>query len=296
MRRSVVLSALNGELSQSASKAQSFDNARLASGGGFGPLLGRKPFKPPSSINAGALSSRGRKRKRVDYGGMGGDADAADDRDAEPGNDDDGGKPKRAKPKKGQEMNYKGVDEYGRSLNADTRTYAVYTPDPQALKKGFNIPQMKNEKGEIIENRVTMGALGTRRPVDIPPRPLYDPMAEHAIVLYDPTIDDHDADKDGDAEAEVVKAVTENSQAKNRGPHKSLASILGLDKQVQKKDVKLPVVIDPRLAKILRPHQVEGVKVSIYPAQDLTDATEAFFRDQFLYRCTTGMIVENAHG
>ena len=262
MRRSVILSALNGEPSQSASKASSFDNARLASGGGYGPLLGRKPFKPPSSINSSLLSSRGRKRKRVDYGGMGGDADAPNDRDAELGSDDDGGKPKKPKTKKGQEINYKGVDEYGRSLNAETRSYAVYTPDPEALKKGFNIPQMKNAKGEIIENRVTLAALGTRRAIDIPPRPLYDPMAEHAIVLYDPTIDDRDPVGTEEAEAEAA----ENPQAKQRGPHKCLAAILGLDKQKKKVDVKVPVVIDPRLAKVLRPHQVEGVKVSIHPA------------------------------
>lgn len=39
---------------------------------------------------------------------------------------------------------------------------------------------------------------------------------------------------------------------------------------------KVPVVIDPLLSKILRPHQIEGVK--------------------FLYRCTSGMIVENQYG
>jgi len=42
--------------------------------------------------------------------------------------------------------------------------------------------------------------------------------------------------------------------------HKSLAEILGLKKEVQERP-RVPVVIDPRLAKVLRPHQVEGVKV-----------------------------------
>jgi DNA repair and recombination RAD54-like protein len=57
--------------------------------------------------------------------------------------------------------------------------------------------------------------------------------------------------------------------------HKSLADILGLKKKVEDRP-KVPVVIDPRLAKVLRPHQIEGVK--------------------FLYRCTTGLIDANAHG
>lgn len=58
--------------------------------------------------------------------------------------------------------------------------------------------------------------------------------------------------------------------------HKSLADILGIKKKVEGEVKKVAVVIDPRLAKVLRPHQVEGVK--------------------FLYRCTTGMIDEKANG
>ena len=49
----------------------------------------------------------------------------------------------------------------------------------------------------------------------------------------------------------------------------------GLKKKVEERP-KVPVVIDPRLAKVLRPHQVEGVK--------------------FLYRATTGLIDEKANG
>lgn len=39
---------------------------------------------------------------------------------------------------------------------------------------------------------------------------------------------------------------------------------------------EIPVVVDPRLSKILRPHQIEGVK--------------------FLYDCVTGRKIEGAHG
>lgn len=74
-------------------------------------------------------------------------------------------------------------------------------------------------------------------------------------------------------EAEEKKKLQDKS-----GVHKSLAAMLGLDK-LQDKDpakIKVPVVIDPRLSKVLRPHQVEGVK--------------------FLYKATTGMIAEGAYG
>lgn len=98
-------------------------------------------------------------------------------------------------------------------------------------------------------------------------------MADHAIVLYDPTIDDKPEPDPTSIEAnlspeELVKREEEEKirrQKEDReknGPHKSLKVILGLDKVVKKEDVKVPVVIDPRLTAKLRPHQVEGVKVS----------------------------------
>ena len=85
-------------------------------------------------------------------------------------------------------------------------------------------------------------------------------MADHAIVLYDPTIDDRpvlvEEDEDGRKEAEAKK-----KQEEARGPHKSLKAILGIQDPTKKVEAKVPVVIDPRLAKFLRPHQIEGVKV-----------------------------------
>jgi DNA repair and recombination RAD54-like protein len=47
-------------------------------------------------------------------------------------------------------------------------------------------------------------------------------------------------------------------------PHKSLKDLLGEGRDKKTKVNKVPVVIDPRLTKVLRPHQVEGVKVSAY--------------------------------
>lgn len=108
-------------------------------------------------------------------------------------------------------------------------------------------------------------------------------MADHAIVLYDPTIDYKPtpspasllaaAAAQGDRELspeELVKLEAEEKlkKQKDQGVHKSLKAILGLDKVVRKEDVKVPVVIDPRLCKTLRPHQVEGVKVSVVSSID----------------------------
>ena len=88
-------------------------------------------------------------------------------------------------------------------------------------------------------------------------RPLHDPSGEFAIVLYDPTVEDKPVTKE-----EEQKKVEEGKATKVDGPivHKSLAEILGLKKEVEDRP-RVPVVIDPRLAKVLRPHQVEGVKV-----------------------------------
>jgi DNA repair and recombination RAD54-like protein len=92
-------------------------------------------------------------------------------------------------------------------------------------------------------------------------------MEDHAIVLYDPTIDDRETDEERlerEKEEEKEKAAKE-AKEKTVGmfnPHKSLKDLLGEGKNKKNKVDKVPVVIDPRLTKVLRPHQVEGVKVS----------------------------------
>jgi hypothetical protein len=109
---------------------------------------------------------------------------------------------------------------------------------------------------EQILHTLSHASLGARRHPTLAPRPLHDPMADLAIVLYDPTIDDKTPAED------LANAFGEKVDALERGPHKSLKAILGIVDEKKKKEVKVPVVIDPRLAKILRPHQIEGVKVS----------------------------------
>jgi DNA repair and recombination RAD54-like protein len=100
-------------------------------------------------------------------------------------------------------------------------------------------------------------ALGMRKSANFIARPLHDPSGEFAIVLYDPTIDDK--------EIEIIEEGGEMKIAEKPAPkmHKSLADILGLNKGSKEDAPKIPVVIDPRLSKVLRPHQVEGVKVCL---------------------------------
>lgn len=115
--------------------------------------------------------------------------------------------------------------------------------------------------------------LGMRKGAVFVAKPLHDPSGEFAIVLYDPTIDDKPTTVE-----EELKLSQNPEKPKLDVPimHKSLADILGLKKEVDTEHPKIAVVIDPRLAKVLRPHQVEGVK--------------------FLYRCVTGLIDEKANG
>ena len=114
-------------------------------------------------------------------------------------------------------------------------------------------------------------SLGMLRPANFVPRPLHDPAGEFAIVLYDPTIDDEPPPKIPDGThkiygsfLKVVMTVVE--EKKESKVHKSLADILGIPKrgQVVVEQPKVAVVIDPRIAKVLRPHQIEGVKVSLH--------------------------------
>lgn len=153
----------------------------------------------------------------------------------------------------------------------------------QKLRKSFAVPFSKdNEKRQEFSNKPPPPPLGTRVRVILPPRALHDPMSEFAIVLYDPTIDvipklEDETEKSPSPEENKENA--EGPPTKKRKTHRSLAEILGIVKSPEEaleKYPNVPVVIDPRLAKILRPHQIAGVK--------------------FLYRCTAGLIDPRAKG
>ena len=140
------------------------------------------------------------------------------------------------------------------------------------FRRRFAVPLINKTLGGYDAARPAP-LLGMRRGTTFVIKPLHDPAGEFAIVLYDPTIDDKPeskAESEQKSEDDLKKPTLDVPVM-----HKSLAEILGIKKQVEERP-KVPVVIDPRLAKVLRPHQIEGVK--------------------FLFRCTTGMIDQNAHG
>ncbi|BEI83046.1 hypothetical protein CcaverHIS002_0309140 [Cutaneotrichosporon cavernicola] len=231
-----------------------------ATSGGFGIIA--KPFRPPTSLNARrTVLGTGRKRKAVNYSEMGG---GTDDGEAVI----DGSPPKKMRFEMGNKVYENGV--LGDMARWCTRKFPVFEPKERTtvFAKSFAIPVMTNARtSEKIMHPLSHASLGARPHPNLAPRPLHDPMADHAIVLYDPTIDDKPAPKENE-EVVVVK--------EDRGPHKSLKTILGIQDRKVKVEVKVPVVIDPRLSKVLRPHQIEGVK--------------------FLYRCTTGMLADSAWG
>ena len=214
----------------------------------------QKAFKPPTVL--GVIADRvqpTRKRKRVSYKGKENESDS---------DSDDGRKKKKKK-----DANYVPFDPDVPVPNINL-SFPIYKPKPFARLSGgrFSIPEMTNGKGERVTTVATGLALGIRPQVVIIPRPLHDPMADLAIVLYDPTIDERETDEERlarlkEEERENVRKEAEKGAEGMWNPHKSLRSILGEDKKKDVKSQKVPVVIDPVLTKVLRPHQVEGVKV-----------------------------------
>lgn len=220
-----------------------------------------RPFKAPSLARRDTDKPQ-RKRKRVSY--KENNPDAGDDDDS----DDGGGKKKRRKSM---------GDEFTSVDNTPLLKYPVFKPKSfeevyGGEKKLFLIPSMTTKDGRVVRHAISNASLGLKVQPVIPPKPLHDPMAEHAIVLYDPTIDDRETEeerqerlKEEAREAAFAKAAEGCKGMFN--PHKSLRTLLGEDKK--DKDMKMmkarkvPVVIDPVLSKVLRPHQIEGVKVCV---------------------------------
>ncbi|EDO17788.1 hypothetical protein Kpol_541p31 [Vanderwaltozyma polyspora DSM 70294] len=174
------------------------------------------------------------------------------------------------------------------------------------LKRSFTVPM----KGYVARHNLAL-TLGTKRKIICEPRPLHDPTDEFAIVLYDPTVDGDmiitdnninglqrevedikkkskkNSNKDKGNEEEEEAEIAEKPKLKQKYTHPTMMSNgvrnkpltellkdnLTSNEDLEKKFQSIPVVIDPRLAKILRPHQVEGVR--------------------FLYRCVTGLIMKD---
>lgn len=154
------------------------------------------------------------------------------------------------------------------------------------LRRGFSVPFSKNnDKKEEWLTRGPPPPLGTKKKLVLPPRALHDPTSEFAIVLYDPTVDiipkieEEIKEEEMKEEAEKEEEEVEKKEEPLKKVHRSLAEMLGICRNPEEEASKypdVPVVIDPKLAKILRPHQIAGVK--------------------FLYRCTAGLIDARAKG
>ncbi|KAL4985475.1 vacuolar protein 14 C-terminal Fig4p binding-domain-containing protein [Aspergillus falconensis] len=207
-----------------------------------------KPFKCPGSATPTRASDKpARKRRKVNYAGA------------------DGSIGDSVKP-------YTNEERLALATR-DVNRFPVFKAKDKGLafKQKFKVPLINKSAGTYDSSRPAP-TLGMRQGASFVVKPLHDPSGDFAIVLYDPTVDDIDENK---SEKQDNDAGDKSEKLDEPLVHKSLADILGLKKKVEDRP-KVPVVIDPRLAKILRPHQVEGVK--------------------FLYRCTTGMIDKNAHG
>ena len=164
------------------------------------------------------------------------------------------------------------------------------------LTKKFQVPMAADkDNNSIISN--SFGArrtLGMRRRPGSMNRLLYDPNAEDVIILWDPKEEEElqrkrqeeeeaaaiaaargttTSDSETDDEQTVVEEESKKEQKPLRPGKKSLSEILGFKKEESK---KAPVMLDPVLTRILRPHQLDGLK--------------------FLYRCTTGKVQPDAFG
>lgn len=126
------------------------------------------------------------------------------------------------------------------------------------FRQRFRVPLVKKSPADGYDPSRPAPILGMRRGTAFVVKPLHDPSGEFAIVLYDPTVDDVDENTEEEKQEEEQK----DAPPKLDAPlvNKSIADILGLKKKVDTRP-RVPVVIDPKLAKVLRPHQVEGVKV-----------------------------------
>lgn len=196
-----------------------------------------KPFKCPGSATPSRASEKPtRKRRKVDYTGADGEAADAD------------------KP-------YSNEDRLALATR-DVNRFPVFKPKDKelSLRQRFSVPLLNKDPTAYSSSRPPP-LLGLRQGAVFVAKPLHDPSGEFAIVLYDPTVDDKPANKEEDDASK--EKTDQESKEKLDEPimHKSLADILGLKKKVVEERPRVPVVIDPRLCKVLRPHQVEGVKV-----------------------------------
>jgi DNA repair and recombination RAD54-like protein len=155
-----------------------------------------------------------------------------------------------------------------------TRRPATFSSS--SINKKFRVPLSDQSANHSLMD-ASRRTLGIRRRHGSRLRPLYDHTAEDAFVLWDPEIDGEQEEEEQQQQQQRQPSSTDDDDQQQLQKvvlsGKSLADMLGLKKEQSKKG---HVVVDPVLAKILRPHQVEGVR--------------------FLYKCTTGKVDPNAFG
>ncbi|KAJ1914778.1 DNA-dependent ATPase protein rad54 [Tieghemiomyces parasiticus] len=132
--------------------------------------------------------------------------------------------------------------------------------------------------GSLMSPRGPSRALGVRRRINLNQRPLHDPTAEDAVILYEPPqLTESEKLRIGSGSA-TAALVTSRAPVRLTigGVSPAAGSATATTSSVSPHKPQVHVIVDPILGKKLRPHQVEGVK--------------------FLYNCVTGRIVENAYG
>ncbi|KAG0069297.1 DNA-dependent ATPase protein rad54 [Linnemannia elongata] len=154
-----------------------------------------------------------------------------------------------------------------------------------ALGKRFKVPTFTDPSKAPAQARSSGLTLGTKRRPQVDAKSAHDYTVEGSIILHDPAW--AQLDEAQREEEKLLKASQEGAEPvdgdsiqqviipkKEKAKSKSIAEMLGLVKP--KEQPKVHVVVDPVLGRVLRPHQVEGVK--------------------FMYKCTTGATMPNAFG
>ncbi|KAF9580599.1 DNA-dependent ATPase protein rad54 [Lunasporangiospora selenospora] len=152
------------------------------------------------------------------------------------------------------------------------------------LGKKFRVPTFKVPGMAPEPTRQGAFNLGVKQRPPVEGRCAHDYTMEGSIILHDPAWEKLDEAKM--EEERLLCASQEKSRTdeeddtpqviipKKEKKSKSIAEILGL---VKPKEVpKVHVMVDPVLGRVLRPHQVEGVK--------------------FMYKCVTGGVLPNVFG
>lgn len=291
---------------KSKPKEPVYVTSALGTGAGVNPSLKRqrtqtdpsslfKPFKPPisrpstrsdASSGAGTSTINGRSVRKARLRGPKTYAEGVPATKSNGGDD-----------QPWFDENSYGSNNLNKKINALHPRRVVGNADEKMviLTKKFTIP-LKNKTNEWSPGPRAPPPLGNRKKIYFPPRPLHDPFNELALVLYDPTIDvipelkveeeaaeaAAKASKQESGESTVSPEPTQTQRPASRFKrynNKSLNELLGISDEKEDPTLKfpnVPVVIDPKLTKILRPHQREGVR--------------------FLYRCTSGLVDARAKG